>query len=336
MKKTVLFVAAAFALAAVCVLPVGAQNNRAAAATTHVMPNALAGLPASDAVVSVDVQRLFREALPRIFANDAAKLAEINADVEEFKRRTGLDPRTFERVAVGARFVDLPSGAVKVEMVALARGTFNAAALMAAGRIAAQDKYQQEQYKGKTINVFSLDKQVKFLNLHWTDLAAVVLDDHTLAFGKLERVRAAIDAQGGGARVARDVVALAERDPAALISMGGNIPAALTGRLDFLGPELSRSIASVRQFYGSLGATSAGFQLLTVFRTGSAADAHNLSDTVAGLKQLAPFAISRMKGDKAKQTQQLVDATRVTTEDNDVQIRLDLADANVVALLRVF
>ncbi len=333
MKKTVLFFAATLVLATACVLPLSAQTTRVA---TRATSSALAGLPASDAVVTVDVQRLFKEALPRVYANDAAKLAEINADVEEFKTRTGLDPRTFERVAVGVRFVDLPSGAVKAEPVALARGTFNAAALIAAGRIAAQGKYQQQQYKNKTIYIFSLDKQVKFLNLHWTDLAAVVLDNHTLAFGKLERVRAAIDAQSGGARVASDIVALAEREPDAIIGMGGNIPASLTHKLDFLSPEISRSIASVRQFYGSLNATGAGFQLLTVFRTGSAADARNLSDTVEGLKQFAPFAISRMKGDKAKQTQQLVDATKVTTQGDEVQFRLDLADANVATLVRVF
>lgn len=327
--------AAAFVLAVGCALPVGAQTNRARAATRAV-PGVLAGLPASDAVVSVDMQRLFKEALPRVFARDAAKLAEINADVAEFKRRTGLDPSTFERVAVGVRFVDLPSGAVKVEPVALARGTFNPAALVAAGRIAAQGKYQQQQYKGKTIYVFSLDRQVKFLNLHWADLAVVVIDSHTLAFGKLSRVQAAIDAQMGGARVASDVVALAEREPNAIIGMGGNIPASLTRKLDFLSPEISRSVASVRQFYGSLDATATGFQLLNVFRTGSAADAHNLADTVEGLKQLAPFAISRMKGDKATQTQQLVDATRVTTEGSDVQIRLDLTDANVATLMQVF
>lgn len=335
MKKTVLFFALALIIAAVSVLPVSAQTNRAGAATRAV-PDMLAALPASDAVLAVDVPRLFKEALPRIYANDAAKLAEINADIDTFKTRTGLDPRLFERMAVGVQFVELPSGGVKIQPVALARGNFNAAALMAAGRIAAQGKYQQQQYKGKTIYVFSLDNQVKFLNLHWTELAAVVLDNHTLAFGQPERVRAAIDAQGGGARVRSDVVALAERDPGAIIGAGGNIPASLTRQLDFLSPEISRSIASVRQFYGTMGATGDGFHLLTVFRTGSAADARTLSDTVEGLKQLAPFAIARMKGDKAKLTQQLVDTTRVTTEGSDVQIRLDLADANVATLVRVF
>jgi hypothetical protein len=299
--------------------------------------SALAALPASDAVMAVDVQRLFKEALPRVYANEPAKLAEINADIEEFKTRTGLDPRSFERMAVGVHFADLPDGGVKLEPVAIARGRFNAAAMVAAGRIAAQGKYQEQQYKGKTIYVFNLGEQIKFLNLRWAELAVVVLDQNTLAFGRPGRVRAAVDVSSGtGVRVANDVVALAQQDPNAIIGLGGNMPAALTRQLDFLSPEISRSVASIRQFYGTVGAGTSGFEMLTVFRTGSAADAKNLSETVDGLKMLAPLGIARMRADKAKLVQQLVNNTKVTTQGNEVQIRLDLADANVATLVRVF
>jgi hypothetical protein len=326
------------ALTAVFVWPVGAQTTRASAArTTQTGSNVLTALPASDAVLSVDVQRLYRDALPRVYASDAAKLAEINADIEQFKTRTGLDPRSFERLAVGVHFNELAGGGVKLEPVAIARGSFNAAALVAAGRIAAQGKYTEQKYQGKTIYLFTLDNQVKFLNLRWAELAVVVLDGNTLAFGQPERVRAAVDANGGrAARVANDVVALATRDPNAIIGMGGNVPAALTRQLDFLSPEISRSVASIRQFYGTVGTSTSGFEMLTVLRTGSAADARNLSETVDGLKMLAPLGIARMRGDKAKLVQQLVDTTKVTTQGSDVLIRLDLADANVATLVRVF
>lgn len=316
-----------------------AQTNRrpAGAPAPPAAFTALAALPASDAVATVDVQRLYKEALPRIYANDPAKLAAINADAEEFKTRTGLDPRQFERVAVGVRFTETASGATKMEPVAIARGTFNAGALVAAGRIAATGNYQQQQYKGKTIYIFTLDNKVKFLGLHWTNLAAVVLDQNTLAFGQTERVRAAIDAAAGGAHVANDVTGLALRDPNAIIGLGGNVPASLTHKLDFLNPEISRSLASVRQFYGTLGADTNGFQMLTVLRTTNAADARTLSDTVEGLKQFAaPFAAMRMSGEKAKLIQQLTENTKVTTTGNDVQISLTLADLNVATLVRVF
>jgi hypothetical protein len=335
MKRTVYVLA----LAAALVLPAAAQTNRsvAGAPPTQAAASVLTALPVSDAVLTVDVQRLFKEALPRVYANEPAKLAEVNADIEAFKARTGLDPRAFERVAVGVNAVELPSGRVKLAPVAIARGSFNAAALAAAGRIAAQGKYQEQQYRGKTIYLFSLDEQVKFLNLRWAELAVVVLDQNTLAFGQPERVRAAVDASGGRtARVANDVVALAQHDPNAIIGLGGNMPAALTRQLGFLSPEISRSVASIRQFYGTVSTSAGGFEMLTVLRTGSAADARNLSETVDGLKMLAPLGMARMRADKAKLVQQLIENTKVTTQGSDVQIRLDLADANVATLVRVF
>jgi hypothetical protein len=336
--KNIVSVLALVALAAVSAAAVSAQTTRraAGAAAQSSVPAAVAALPASDAVVAVDAQRLYKEALPRIFASEPAKLAEINADMDEFKTRTGLDPRQFERVGVGVKFVATGASKVKMEAVAVARGNFNAAALVAAGRIAAQGKYAEQRYKGKTIYVFTLDRQLGFLNLKWTELAAVVLDRNTLAFGQADRVRATIDAATGGAHVSAEVAALATRVPNAIIGLGGNVPAALTHQLDFLSPEITRSIASIRQFYGTVGADAAGFQMMTVLRTDDAAAARTLTDTVEGLRQLAPFAIGRLQGEKAKLAQQLVDNTKVAVQGNEVHISLDLADANVATLVRVF
>ena len=71
-------------------------------------------------------------------------------------------------------------------------GTFNAGAIVAAGRLAANGKYAEQKYQGKTIYVFTLDRQVKLLGL-WDirvgDLAVTSLDGNTLALGDLEASR---------------------------------------------------------------------------------------------------------------------------------------------------
>src|SRR5437762_11939397 len=58
--------------------------------------DALSFLPQSDAIALVDVRKLFRETVPRIFAGDAAKLAQVNSEIDKFKSRTGVD-RSEER-----------------------------------------------------------------------------------------------------------------------------------------------------------------------------------------------------------------------------------------------
>ena len=107
-------------------------------------------LPASDAVLRADLKKLLTEAVPRALAGDQAKLAQVNADVERFKARTGLDARDFDTVTVGARVTQLPSGATKVgNMVAVARGTFRPDAVISAMRAAAAGGLSEQKYAGR-------------------------------------------------------------------------------------------------------------------------------------------------------------------------------------------
>lgn len=328
----------------------GAQTRRGAAGasaqtTTASQPpsavvGALAALPVSDAVVTLDVRRLFGEALPRAYASHPEELARINSEVEQFKARTGLDARQFERLALGVSYGRAASGATTVDAVAIAQGSFNPGALIAGARMAADGKYQEQQHAGKTIYVFNVNERVKLLglfNLNVTDLAVAQLDAKTLAVGKLARVREAIDAASSGrGRLSAEMTSLATRTPNAIIGFGGNVPAEAVRNLDLLNGEFSRSVASIRQFYGALGTTERGFLMQSVLRTQDAGAAKTLSDTVAGLKQFAPLLISRYPAAKARLLQGVVEGTRVSATGNEVQISLDLAQADVAALIQAF
>ncbi|MDQ1522225.1 MAG: hypothetical protein QOE47_149 [Pyrinomonadaceae bacterium] len=317
-----------------------AAGAQAATTTAQAATTALfASLPTSDAVMLVDVQRLLSEGLPRAYNNNPAELARANAEIDQFKTRTGIDARAFERVAVGVSYVQTATGKTLVETVAVARGKFNAATLVAAARPAANNRMTEEKYAGKTVYVFNVDAQVKLLglfNARLSDVAFVALDANTIAVGKLERVRAAIDAHAGRGRVSPDITALATRDANALVGAGGNIPAWLTQNLDIGGGNLSASIASVRQFYSTLATTASGFNFLTALRTDSAGAAKTLSSTLTSLKSLAPFAIGQMAAPRARPLQSLVENTKVGAEGNDVLITLQLAQVDVAALLDAF
>ena len=124
-------------------------------------PALMSSLPQSDAVAQVKVKQLLSEAMPRMLANNPAKLSEVNASIDRFKDRTGLDPRMFQQVALGIRFTYPSEGVTKVQTVALANGTFSAAAMVAAGRIASNGKYREEKYQDKTIYIFTLEENIK-------------------------------------------------------------------------------------------------------------------------------------------------------------------------------
>lgn len=334
----------ALAIALIVFSAIGrAQTRGAARASNHSAPASapnIVPLPASDAVVFVDLRRLLTNAVPRALAGDASKLAEVNADIEQFKARTGIDARAFDRLAIGARFARLADGKMKIdETVAIAHGTFNAAALAAAGRIAAKGRYTEQKFGGKSVYVFNIQDRIKLfglLKMHVGELAMTVLDDSTIAVGEPGAVRATINASAGRGRVSAEMVTLARQNPNAIIGFGGHIPAAVTKDLDLGNDEISRSVASIRQFYGSLGETAAGYDLLTVLRTLNAQDAKGLGNTLTALKQFAPLFLSRLSGDRGKVAQRAIDSLRVTAQGSEVQLRLEVPQTDIAALVNTF
>src|SRR5439155_24765447 len=145
-------------------------------------------LPASDAVAIIDVKRLLNETMPSILGNDPAKLAQANAEVEKFKTRTGIDPRSFDRVALGVHFTYPNANTTKLETVAIAHGTFDAKSLIASARAAANGKAREEKYRGATITIINVNDQMKVFglwNMKVDELAICVLDPNSLAMGSV-------------------------------------------------------------------------------------------------------------------------------------------------------
>ena len=94
------------------------QRQRTA---TNAPPNITNYLPASDAIAIIDVKRLLNETMPSILGSDPAKLAQADAEVEKFKARTGIDPRSFDRVVLGARFTYPAANTTRLENGSVAR-----------------------------------------------------------------------------------------------------------------------------------------------------------------------------------------------------------------------
>jgi hypothetical protein len=341
MKRNIhvaLFALAAAAAIFAAPLSAGAQRRtNTPAPQTAAAPAWAAPLPASDAVLVADMRRLLTEAVPRVFDNDAKRVADVNADIEQFRQRTGIDARQFDAVAVGARLVQPREGVTKVDhMVAVARGKFDAAAVVAAGRTAAGGRLAEQKHAGKTLYVFSLNDQLKLFGLvkmRVRDLGMAVLDPTTLAVGEPEAVRAAIDAQAGRGAVDKALLNTA-RQPGALIGFAGNVPEGAFKDIDTGLPEVDRSLASIRRFHGSVGMSGTGFQLQTILVTPSAQDATRLRGTIDAVRSVAPALIS-MAGERAQLAKGAIQNIKVTAQGTDVQLRLDLAQSELAAIMRV-
>jgi hypothetical protein len=311
-----------------------AQTRRGVAPTTS--QSLLAKLPASDAVAHVNVKRVFSEALPKLLAGNSAKLAEIDSQIEQFKTRTSLDLRSFDEIALGMRYSYPSAGITKIDTVAVARGAFNTGAIIAAGREAANGKYREEKYLGKTIYIFTLDQQLRLLgvlNVKIRELAVTSLDANTLALGDAERVRNTVAASRERRRPNGELIALATQDPNAIAGFGGNVSAELLQNLRIGNEAIAKDLAAVRQTYGSLGMTDKDLELLVAARTVDAVSARSLGDTVEGLKQFGALFTNRLSGIRGVLARSALGNLKITTQGNELKIRTAVAQSDVAPLV---
>lgn len=308
------------------------RNPRPAAATNSLMTS----LPESDAVAQIKMKQLFNEAMPRILANNPARLAQVNAAVEEFKTRTGLDPRMFDELALGARFTYPGEGITKVQTVALAKGSFSSAAMIAAGRVASNGKYREEKYQGKTIYVFTLDQAIRVLGVfdfRIAELAAAPLDTDTLALGDPTSVRSAIDVSRNSRRANAELIALASRDPNAVIGFGSNLSEQLVRNVDIGNAPIATELSRLRQVYGSVSTTEKDLELFLAARAINAEAAKSLGDTLEGLKAFGALLVGRLSGARGVLAKSALTNLRIVTSANELQIRTAVPQADVGPLM---
>jgi hypothetical protein len=288
-------------------------------------------------VAQIKLRQLLSEALPRIMGNNSVRLAEVNASIETFKNRTGLDPRMFEQLAVGFRFSHPAEGVTKVQTVALANGTFNPAAMVAAGRVASNGAYREEKYQGKTIYIFKLEENIRMaglFNVRIDELAAVPLDATVLALGDPAGVRAAIDAAGRSRKRANaELIALASRDPNAVIGFGGNVTEQLILNLDIGNAPIAADLSKLRQFYGSVGTSETNLELFLAARAVNAEAAKNLGDTLEGLKQFGALLVGRLSGARGVLAKSALANLQIVTQANELQIRTAVPQADLGPLM---
>ena len=310
------------------------QRQRTSPATSP--PSIASYLPASDGVAIIDVKRLLNETMPRVLGGDQAKLAQANGEIDKFKTRTGVDLRTFERVAMGTRYTYPNANTTKLETVAIAHGTFDPKAILASVHAAGNGKSRDEKYRGATIAVISVNDQIKLFglwNMEIGELAICPLDPNSLAMGSLANVKAAIDA-GKGGRAPAELLALATKDPAAVVGFGANVTPELLAKLDVGNDTIAKDVSSIKQAYGSVGSTQTDVTLMMVARTDSADSAKNLGDTIEGLRQLGTMFLGRMAQPRRALAESALNNLKITARGTELEIRTQVAAANLAALMK--
>lgn len=332
------------AFVAACVFMLSGIN---AVAQTKANNQLAALLPASDGVITLDVQRLLNEAAPQVLAGKPQILGDINAKIDEIRNKTGLDARQFDQLVIGVATKQINTQEVDLEPVFLARGKYNAAALIALAKLASNGKYREEKIGNRAIYVFTgkeilgqnkpqtksawFDRMIdRMINSLTREVAVTSLDGNTLAFGSLARVRATFETK---ARVSNEVLSLINRKPNAVMSFGARLPNGLSKFIDLDNDELGRTLDSIRQVSGAIEVAD-GTAVSMTAKTLNADQAQSLHETLQGLQSLGKMLLGSKSEDK-KVLVRLIDNARITRNLTEVSLDLLVPQSDINILLGV-
>ncbi|MBS1795015.1 MAG: hypothetical protein JSS81_14235 [Acidobacteria bacterium] len=304
----------------------------------------LALLPPSDAVMTVDGNRLFGEALPQILSANQPLLADILGKFDEIKTRTGIDFKQFQQIAIGVNAVKgATESDYRFEPLVLARGQFNAGGLVAVAKIASNGKYREEKIGDRTVYVFSakeiveqsrgkipntmIAKIVEKVLLGLSDeMAVTAYDANTLALGSLARVREALDTK---ARVGDDVLSLIARKPNAILNFGARIPPGAAQYLGLDNDELGRNVDAIRFLSGSMDVLDGKTSVWLAARTVNAEQAKGLKDMLDGLQAVGKAVLGNAKSPDKRVYGRMVESAKIAQTGNEVTLDLVVPQADL-------
>ena len=317
-------------------------------AQTSVQTNSLAALlPASDGVLTLDVQRLLNEAVPQILSGKQQTLADINAKIDELRDKTGLDARQFEQIAIGVAIKQISAREVDLEPIFLARGKYNANALIAVAKLAANGKYREEKFGSRTVYIFTgkeivaqnkpqtknswFDKAIdRMINSLTKEIAVTSLDGSTLAFGSPARVRETFESKSP---INDEVLSFVNRKPNAVLSFGAKLPNGLSGFINMENDELGRTLDSIRQMSGAVTVADGNTAVSVTAKTLKAEQAQSLKETLDGLQMLGKAFLGGGKTEDKKVYGRMIDNARIAQSGSEVTLDLQVPQTDINILL---
>lgn len=299
-------------------------------------------LPASDAVVSIDMKRMIEVALPQILTSKPEEFAKINTKIDEIRTKTGIDVRLFEKIAVGLSLKTVEKKTA-VEPLVLAQGKFNSNALIALAKVAAKGKYREEKIGEKSVYIFNAKEVIqenapkakasmidKLLAMFSNEMALTSFNDNTLTLGSFVRVKEMLE---GASKVDETVLALVNKKPTAIASFAASTPSGMSQFIDLENDELGSILGAIRTLNGSLDMSDGLAMLAISARTVNADQAAAMEDTLVGLQMLGKSFLGGMKSEKKQILGKMIDKVEIKRNINIVNLGLLIPQNDIDVLI---
>jgi len=290
-------------------------------------------LPASDGVFVVDSKRFFGEALPKLLASNQAMLTKVNAKIDEIKTRAGVDVRDFDSMVVGITARQLGEKLYDVDPVIIGRGRTTSAAIVGSAKLAANGKFREERVGERVMYIF--DEKVNVLvpstgTVHTKEVAVSALDEKTIAFGEVGRVRQTLE---GKTRVGADLVTLLEKSLTSVGAFAIKPPTGLKSFLPIENDELGKNIDSIQYIYGHAAVGADNATVHVTARTLENTQAKGLYDTLQVLQILGKSLLGGSKAADKQVYVRLIDSAKFEVKGNEVTFDLAVPQSDIDILV---
>ena len=320
----------------VLVLNLGGSTFADSKAKRANMTQLIALLPASDGVVVFDVKRFFVEAMPKLGSTNQAMLAKVSGKIDDFQKRTGVDIRQFDDVAIGVSTRQIAEKKFDVDPVVIGRGQITSASLIGAAKVASKSKYREERVGDRVMYVFDAQKVVAqpgpgaAVLDKVKEVAVAALDDKTVAFGDVGRVRQTLE---GKTKVGGDLVGMLDRSPTAVAAFAARPPAGLKAFIPLDNDELGKNIDSIQYVYGNANVMADAATIHVVARTYQNVQATSLFETLEGLQLLGKAFLGGAKGADKQVYSRMIENAKFAVRANEVTFDLSVPQADIDVLV---
>lgn len=294
---------------------------------------ALNSLPACDAVMVINSHRILTEALPSIMP--AKSLSEMESVFDGMKLMSGMDVRQIDSIAFGMRTPKSISARMLPDVSIVVHGHFASDKVISALQNLAPAKPREQTYRDSKIYVFELNKildppATSTLNAP-SEISLVALDGNTLAIGTMANVQRAIEAREGSGQISPALVALATRNPQALVTLAAielksKDPDIISTKMQ-TSDEIIQILSSITHLYAAIEMSGKDFQLLMFARTANPKQTIPLRDvTISLLHQLAKM----VKDARAKS---LLDNLQIKMHSNEVHVTTRIPQDTIASVI---
>lgn len=299
-----------YTLISVLALPGFSAGN--STKTAAAVADAIALLPASDAVAVVDVARLVNDLLPQFRLIAPNQAAKFEREISEFIGETGIDPYKIKSAVIGMKMSEINSVSAIIEGI-----SFDPNRLIAT--IMTKEPKKEVKvidYKGKSVYlVTAVQAEKAGIN---EDLAFTQLDSDRVAVGTLSGVKSVLD--GGNSAANAALNSLLAQTNNGLLRFAANIPESARKSLTGQGDMFSQ-FSTIKTVFGSLDLTRELSLLFdTKLRTGSSDEASKLQTSLAALVGLGKMFLGGNNDPMMQALTQVIDLIKINAQDTDVAL----------------